>query len=219
MENLDDFAILEIVTKISNFDDLRNFCKSSNRIQTICKERKVTICKAFLKNIGYTNFSGITESPCKLMLKLQSVPTRITKRIVKKMLLDDSDQLLRLLAINGKIDNNILYDICSEIIDFNQFKLLKKLHIFTDYNFQSNGKPSLVVLAAIGHAIGETDPIIIKYILDNGGNIDEEDISFLQNPNRNIDPAIIELIRSYPQNVIKKKPFVISDEISSFFGF
>lgn len=206
---LDDNSLLEIILKISNFNDLENFCKSSKRIKDICKERKLTICKTFLQNIGYSNFSKITESPCKLMLKLRNI--KITSKSVKKWL-NNSDQILRLLAINNKIDRDILYNICVEIINHNQFRLLKKFSNFTDYDFQSGNNPSLVSLAALYNNLD-----IVKYILDNGGSRDEGDISFLEE--RQIDPAIINLIKNYPKQITKKKPFIVSDEISRIFGF
>lgn len=218
---LDDNSILEIILKISNFDDLDNFCKSSKRIRHICKERKLTICKALLENLGYSNFSKITESPCKLMLKLRVITSEPNTRTVKRWL-NNSDQILRLLAINNKIDRNILYNICSEIINHNQFKLLKKFTEFTDYDFQSGNNPSLLALAALYTSFTDRSQLewekrknIVQYILDHGGNVDEGDITFLQQ--RQVDSAIINLIKN--AKVTKKSPFVVSDEISRIFGF
>lgn len=208
MDILSDDSILEIITNISNFNDLENLCKSSKRIKDICKTRKLTICKSFLQNNGYVNFDDITEGPCKLMVELRKLPN-LDKGIIKQFIDDpDKKNLLRFLSINGKIDE-ILYDICYEEIGKHNFNNIKKLHQITNYNFENpENKESLVLSAAFTKNVR-----ILKYILDNGGKIYEDELSLVKNTGAR------EFIKGYPQSIKKNKPYELSYELSKYFGF
>ena len=181
MDVLSDDAIIEILSNISDFDDLQNLCKSSKRIKTLCKANKQSICKAFLKNNGFTNFSGILESPCKLMLQLRNFPPEsLTTQAIKKMI-GKSDPFVRFLSINGKIDNR-LYHICEDLIEKNLIIPLKKLYETTGYSFNTPfGFNSLISIAAFW-ANQYDDIDVLKYILENGGQqkIKQTDIRLLK---------------------------------------
>lgn len=180
MENLTDDAILGILMSISNFDDLDNMCKGSKRIQDLCKGYRQNICKALLKNLGYTNYSQITESPCKLMLDIRSLKKKVDKKTFRSFIIGTkykNHQLARFLAINNKIKDTILYDICVEIIQDNNFKNLKTFHEVTGFNFKTPQNQQTLMNLAASWGNGYNDISIMKYMLENGGDLDELDYS------------------------------------------
>lgn len=179
INTLSDDSILDILGKISDFNDLQNLCKASKRIQNLCKTHKISICKAFLENLGYTNFSGILENPCKLMLRIKDLP-EINLRLIKEMI-RKSDPLVRFLSINDKIDN-ILYNICSDLIEGNLLNSLKKFYESTGYSFKTPwGYTPLISFAAF-HANQYNDISVLIYILENGGQkqVMEKDLRLLK---------------------------------------
>lgn len=194
MEQLNEDTILTLLISMGNFEDITNLCKTSARVREVCKNNKDYICKSILRNMGYTTFTS--GSPCKILLELKK-GERLNSKVLKSLLFGkkkgkDSDIYVHFLASNGKLDKRWLYLIASDIIMSGKLDKLEKLHKLTGYNFKKGipGDQTLPYIAASWPNGVE----LIKFMLSNGGSLDELDLS---------EPwtQMYEEFRSYPDGV------------------
>lgn len=197
MERLNDDAILTLLTSMGNFEDVTNLCKTSSRVREVCKDNKDYICKSILRNMGYATF--INGSPCKILLELKK-GERLNSKVLKGLLFGkkkskDADQYVHFLAINGKLDKRWLYTIAGDIIMSGKLDKLEKLHKLTGYDFRKGipGNQTLSSIAA-SWASNSKDLSLLKFMLSNGGSLDELDSS---------EPwsKMYEEFRDYPDGV------------------
>jgi hypothetical protein len=179
---LPDELILNTLLSIDKFEDLDNMCKSSSRIQELCKEYRLQICKSVLQNLGYRNLSGLTDSPCALMLLVRTgLPKKLTKQTFNDLSFskkEDKNKLARLLAINNKVKVDWLYDIAVDLIQENEYEKFKQFCDLTDYRFALPKKTFQNLLSIAGEwAESFEDPRIFKYMLEHGAKLDDLDYS------------------------------------------
>lgn len=86
-------------------------------------------------------------------------------------------ELARFLAINGKVDKAILYNMATHFIQEGDFQKLKLFHKLTEYDFKTPKLEQSLVGVAANWAEESSNLEMLKYILDNGGDLEERDYS------------------------------------------